>query len=98
MRKEHLIPFEKSKRVIYLDKRGKDVGRKPVASVIFGVLGVLCLIYCLAIFFFMGYGTKFFLIWGVLAAACGVLAVVLKRCEWLERIPKWIRDSGRRNT
>lgn len=93
MKREHLIPFEKSKRVIYLDKRGKAQRKIPAASVFFGVLGVLCLIYCLTIFLFMGYGTSFFLIWGVMAVACGILAWVLSRREWLERLPKWFKKS-----
>ena len=91
MRKEHLIPLEKSKRVIYLDKRGKDRIKKPIAATVFGVLGVLCLIYCLAILLFMGYGTKFFLIWGVLAVVCGAIALVLSHREWVERLPKWFK-------
>ena len=93
MRKDHLIPFEKSRKVIYLEKRGREKRKKPVSAKIFGALGVLCLIYCLAIFLFMGYGTTFFLIWGALAGAFGALAVISAHREWCERLPGWIRVS-----
>lgn len=90
MKKPHLVPFEKSKRVIYLDKRGKEKTKTPLSAKIFGVLGVLCLLYCLSIFFFMGYGTTFFLIWGALAVGCGILSLLLVHREWMRRIPKWL--------
>lgn len=93
MKKPHLIPFEKSKRVIYLEKRGKEKAKTPLSGKIFGVLGIVCLLYCLSIFFFMGYGTTFFLIWGAVAVGCGVLALLLSHREWLEHIPKWLRVS-----
>lgn len=89
-RKEHLIPFEKSKRVIYLEKRGK-LDRKPAGAILTGVFAVLCLLYCIAIAFFMGYGSKFFLIWGALAVLSGGVSVVLAHREWVEQIPKWIK-------
>lgn len=93
MKKPHLIPFEKSKRIIYLDKRGKEKTKTPLSAKFFGVLGVLCLLYCLSIFIFMGYGTTFFLIWGALAVGCGILSLLLAHKEWLARIPKWLRVS-----
>lgn len=93
MKKPHLIPFEKSKRVIYLDKRGKEKAKTPVSAKFFGGLGVLCLLYCLSIFFFMGYGTSFFLIWGALAVGCGFFSLLLAHRQWLKRIPKWLRMS-----
>lgn len=93
MKKQHLIPYEKSKRVIYLEKRGRKKEKVPLSAKIFGVLGVVCLLYCLSIFFFMGFGTLFFLIWGCLAAGCGILAMLLAHREWLERIPKWLKVS-----
>lgn len=34
--------------------------------IFWGILGGICLVYCLALFLAGGYGTKFFLIWGVL--------------------------------
>lgn len=91
MKKDHLIPFEKSKKVIYLDRRGKENRKLPFAAKILGVLGVLCLLYCLIIFFFMGYGSMFFLIWGAMAVACGILSLFLSHREWLARLPKWFK-------
>ena len=93
MKKEHLIPFDKSKRVIYLEERGKDrkKGKKP--ALILAIAGILCLIYCLAIFFFMGYGTRFFLIWGVIAIACEGFAWLFWQRRWLQRLPGWLRRA-----
>lgn len=93
MKKEHLIPFEKSKKIIYLEKRGKQKRKLPLAAKIWGVLGVLCLMYCMSIFLFMGYGSTFFLIWGVIAVVCGVLSLLFAHQEWLVCLPKWIKVS-----
>lgn len=38
--------------------------------IFWGILGGLCLVYCLALFLAGGYGTKFFLIWGLLGIVC----------------------------
>ena len=91
MKKEYLIPLEKSKRVIYLDRRGKEAKWRTAAAKFFGILGVVCLLYCLAILLFMGYGTKFFLIWGVIAGICWALSWMFTREKWLERLPKWLK-------
>lgn len=66
--KEKLVPLEKSRRVIHIEKRGKGRGRISMGSVIFGLLGALCVLYCIAIGC-NGFGTKFFLIWGVMGTA-----------------------------
>jgi len=71
----------------------KRVAGKRIWSRIFAVLGALCLLYCLTIFFFMGYGTSFFLIWGMIAAACGGMSLFLSRADWLDRLPKWFKRS-----
>ncbi len=89
-RKGDLIPFEKSKKVIYLEKRGK-LDKKPVGAVLAGIFAALCLLYCIGIALFVGYGSKFFLIWGVIAVLFGGLSVLLVHREWLERIPKWLK-------
>lgn len=93
MKKPHLIPFEKSKRIIYLERRGKEKTKTPLSAKIFAVLGVLCLLYCLSILLFMGYGTTFFLIWGAMSVGCGILSLLLAHREWLHKIPGWIRVS-----
>lgn len=91
VKKDKLIPFEKSKRVIQLDRRGRDVKKNALMAKIFAVLGALCLIYCVAILLFVGYGTKFFLIWGAFAAAFGMMALVFQHQKWLECLPKWFK-------
>lgn len=91
MKKEKLIPWEKSKRVIYLDRRGAKVERRPWAAVFFGVLGVLCFLYFLFQILFVRTGSRFFVMWGLLAAGCGLLSFFLAHRRWVEWIPKWIR-------
>lgn len=89
-RRQQLIPFEKSKRIIYLEQRGKGK-KKSVGSVLFAVLGILCLLYCLSIALFMGYGTKFFLIWGAMSIIFGLLSLLLACRSRLARIPFWMK-------
>ena len=48
MKRNHLIPREKSKKVIYLDPRGRGVGEKHYGARALYVLAVLCLLYCVA--------------------------------------------------
>lgn len=91
-RKQHLIPFEESKRIIYLEQRGKEKG-KSVGAIVFAVFGILCLLYCLSIAFFMGYGTSFFLIWGGMAVGFGFLSFLLARRGLMARIPKWLKRT-----
>lgn len=89
-RKEHLIPLEKSKRVIYLEQRGKEK-KHPVMTTIFAILGIVCLLYCLCIALFMGYGTKFFLVWGAIAVTFGGLSLLSAHPAWLVKIPFWLK-------
>ena len=90
-KKEHLIPLEKSKKVIYLEKRGRKRRGMSVFAVIFGVLGLLCLLYCLIMGLFVNYGTRFFLVWGALGVFFGGIAFVLARRNLLERLPMWLK-------
>lgn len=89
-RKNQLIPFEESKRVIYLEKWGRT-GRGHIGALVFGVLSVLCLLYFLAILLFMGFGTYFFLIWGVMGVGFGGIALVLGHKSWMAHIPRWFK-------
>ena len=66
-RKEHLIPLERSRRIIQIERRGYTPGGHPVLAGIFGMLGILCIIYCIGIAI-TGFGTYFFLIWGAIGA------------------------------
>lgn len=90
-RKEHLIPPEKSKKVIYLEKRGRERRKMSVGAILFGALGFLCLLYCLGIGLFVNYGTRFFLVWGALAFFFGMISLVLSHKNKLERIPVWLK-------
>ncbi len=88
---EKLIPYDKSRKIIKLDRRGRKSRALFRAAAAMAVLAVLCLLYCLSIFFFMGYGTNFFLIWGVMALGFGALSVLFFHPGWLERIPKILK-------
>ncbi len=92
-KENNLIPFEQTRKIIRLDKRGrrKISGGRIVMGVLTGVLAVLCMLYCLSILFFMGYGTKFFLIWGVMALGLTGMSYLFFCPEQSERIPKVIR-------
>lgn len=85
-----LIPYEKTKKVIRLDPHGKKC-RFGCQSAVLAVLAALCVLYCLFIGLFMGFGTWFFLIWGVLGAGFGAWSWLLHRQDLLERIPVWLR-------
>ena len=92
--KDNLIPFEKSRRIIRLDKRGRESRLSMwavLAAAATGLLALLCLGYCLTIYFFMGYGSRFFLIWGVMAMGFGILSVLFARPGWRERIPRFVK-------
>lgn len=89
-RNNELVPFEKSKRIIYLEKRGREKGRVSVGSVVFGFIGVLCILYCIAIGF-AGFGTRFFLIWGAIGIACVLLSAVLAHEKLVESLPGWLK-------
>lgn len=92
-KENNLIPFEQTRKVIRLDKRGRrklSVGR-TLMGVLTGALALLCMLYCLSILLFMGYGTKFFLIWGVIALGLMGMSYLFFCPEKSERIPKVIR-------
>lgn len=90
-RKENLIPLEKSKRTIQIDKRGYTPGGHPVLAGIFGIIGLLCIIYCIGIGI-TGFGTYFFLIWGAMGACCLGLALILRSGRIMKVIPVWLKS------
>ena len=57
------------------------------------VCSVICIVYCISVFF-MGFGTKFFLIWG----AMGVCLMGVCLLQWhfraFTRLPKWLKRTG----
>ena len=87
---EKLIPVEKSRRTIRLDKRGYEPGGHPVLAGFFGIMGILFLIYCAGVAV-LGYGTYFFLIWGVMGACSLLLALMLRSGRIMNAIPPWIK-------
>lgn len=60
-------------------------------SAMFLVPGILCILYCIGIGLFMGYGTKFFLVWGVLGTALCLFAGLLSHPLWTERLPSALK-------
>lgn len=64
-RRDELVPFNKTKRVIYVYRRGKKRPASVRAGAVLLGLGILCLLYCLFILLFVSFGSWFFLVWGV---------------------------------
>lgn len=60
--------------------------------IFWGILGGLCLVYCLALFLAGGYGTKFFLIWGLLGMLLLFWAKYGNRIK--ERLSKRIKKAA----
>ena len=88
--KEKLIPFDKSKRVIYLEERGKEKKRIPIGPIMFGAVGTACIVYCVSIGL-NGFGTKFFLVWGGLGAVFLLIGFILSCRKFVESLPKWLK-------
>lgn len=74
-----------------MDRRGAQSRKGLIPAVLIGLPGLCCILYCLAILFFMGYGTKFFLIWGFIGLMLTVLSFLFFRPKLRARIPRWIR-------
>ena len=51
MKRDRLIPVEKSKKVIYLDPRGRGVDQKHYGAMALYVLAVLCALYCVCLLY-----------------------------------------------
>ena len=85
-----LIPQERSRRVIYLNKRGKDAARRPAAAWALYGLGAGAICYCIGIAV-NGFGTYFFLIWGGIGAACLVLGALVGNRKLMAAIPKPVK-------
>lgn len=95
MKREHLIPREKSRKVIYLDPRGRGVGQRHYGAWVLYALAALCGIYCLGIGLFVRFGSFFFLVWGVIGCFFAAWAWVLTHPSVHERIPGWARITFR---
>lgn len=90
---DNLIPYEKIRKVIRLDRHGRARNGRIIGAWVTAGLAALCVLYLLAIYFFMGYGSKFFLIWGVLAVGFGMWSFVLFRQELLQKLPVWLKKT-----
>ena len=82
MKRDRLIPVEKSKKVIYLDPRGRGVDQKHYGAMALYVLAVLCALYCVGIGLFVSFGSYFFLIWGAIAAFCAARRTSSGYARW----------------
>ena len=85
-----LIPQERSRRVIYLNKRGKDAARRPAAAWALYGLGAGAICYCIGIAV-NGFGTYFFLIWGGIGAACLGLGALVGNRKLMAALPKPVK-------
>lgn len=85
-----MIPREKSRKVIRLERRGPGALMRPMSSRFFCALGILCILYCGAIAV-AGFGTYFFLIWGGMGAAFLMVGVLLGSRRVMDRIPGWLK-------
>lgn len=90
-KRDRLVPFEKSERVIRLERRGKKQEVVPGAMALI-LLGVIFLCYCVAIFI-CGFGSWFFLVWGAMGLCCILLGCCLNQREWMETIPRWLKAA-----
>lgn len=90
-KRDDLIPFEKSERVIRLERRGKVKKITPI-GLFFIIAGIFCIAYCLAICI-CGFGTWFFLSWGAMGAICILVGAIFAREEQVKKIPRWIRRT-----
>lgn len=90
-KKDYLIPLEKSRRTIYLEKRGRNRRNMSIPAIILLVLGALCLLYCVGIGLFVSFGSKFFLVWGALGVLLTGMSAAISNRRFLEGLPGWIK-------
>lgn len=89
-RRDELIPYNKTKRVIYVYRRGKKRSASAwVGAVLLG-LGILCLLYCLFILLFVSFGTWFFLTWGMGGLVLMVWGSLLMG-QKTKGMPRWFK-------
>lgn len=85
-----LIPFDRSRKVIQLEKRGNRLNKYTVLSRIFGISGAACILYCGGIAL-VGFGTYFFLIWAAIGIVFLFLSAILARQKLMAALPKWLK-------
>lgn len=75
------------------NRRRRETKRRGIidrVGTLMTVVGILCSLYCLSVPL-VGFGTRFFLIWGVLGAGLILTAFLLCRKRLWARLPKWLR-------
>lgn len=87
-KKDKLIPFEKSRRVIYMEDRRPRRVYLPWLTALLFLLGSLCLLYCVGIGLFVNYGTKFFLVWGAGGAILLLLGRLIGYTDFFREMPR----------
>lgn len=87
---KNLIPYEKSRHVIYLDRRGQEKKKNMAPGIILTIAGLACIAYCIGIYI-VGFGTLFFLIWGAMGVVFLLAAVLLSSQRIMDAVPKWIK-------
>ena len=88
-KKEKFVPMKKSENIIRLKDRGRERVLKK-GAIFWGVLGALCVLYCVVIGLFMGYGSYFFLIWGAMGAGFGLISLLCAKPALRRKIPLWM--------
>lgn len=88
--KSKSIPGENTKTIIDLEQRRKTKRGIPIGAVFFWVLGLCCILYCVGVSI-VGFGTYFFLVWGVLGVLLLLVGTFLSNRERVRRVPKWLR-------
>lgn len=88
-KKKKTAPMKLHKNVIHLEDRGRERVLKR-GAIWFGILGFLCVLYCACIGLFFGYGTKFFLIWGVIGVVFGGISLLCAKPALRRKIPLWL--------
>lgn len=90
-KREHLIPLQESKRIIHLERRGRDKSRLPMVAVLLLVMSVICLLYCAAIALFISHGSSFYLMWGMIGMFLLVLSSICGNPRRMAKIPGWLK-------
>ena len=91
--REDLVPLERSRRIIQLQKRGRKLKRYAIQSRVLGITGAASLLYCSGIAL-AGFGTYFFLLWGGIGVMCILLSAMFHNEKLMLALPGWIKFCG----
>lgn len=87
---DRLVPLERSRRTIQLEKRGRRLKRYLIPCRIFALAGIASILYCAGIAL-AGFGTWFFLVWAGIGAGCLILSAIFRNEKLMIAIPRWIK-------